>query len=228
MRIGVAALVAAAGLLVGFGVFLARGVARPVRMVAAGASQVARGDLSTRLAEGGAAEIDTLTRAFNAMARSLEQGKHELETQNEELRQSQRMMSQLVSVVSHELRTPLASIRGYTSVLLNREVAPADVTHYLEIVHEQGRRLEALVDEFLEGERVQAGRIELRDEPLDLKPLLVRGEADPERASKHRIEVELELGVASGARRPRPPRAGGRQPAHQRRQVLARGRPRSS
>jgi signal transduction histidine kinase len=192
VRIGVAALVAAAGLLVLFGVFLARGVARPVRMVADGASQVARGDLSTRLAEGGAAEIDTLTRAFNAMARSLEQGKHELETQNEELRQSQRMMSQLVSVVSHELRTPLASIRGYTSVLLNRSVAPDDMTHYLEIVHEQGRRLEALVDEFLESERVQAGRIELKDEPLDLKPLLLaEAQLLSSGASNHRIEVEI-------------------------------------
>ena len=193
VQIGVAALLAAAGLLVVFGVFLARGVARPVRMVAAGASQVARGDLSTRLAEGGAAEIDTLTRAFNGMARSLEQGKHELETQNEELRQSQRMMSQLVSVVSHELRTPLASIRGYTSVLLNRKVAPADVTHYLEIVHEQGRRLEALVDEFLEGERVEAGRVELKDEPLDLKPLLVaEAQLLSSAASKHQIEVEID------------------------------------
>ena len=193
VRIGVGALIAAAGLLVVFGVFLARGVARPVRMVAAGASQVARGDLSTRLDEGGAAEIDTLTRAFNGMARSLEQGKHELETQNEELRHSQRMMSQLVSVVSHELRTPLASIRGYTSVLLNRDVAPADVTHYLEIVHEQGRRLEALVDEFLEGERVEPGRIELKDEPLDLKPLLVaEAQLLSSGTSKHQIEVAID------------------------------------
>jgi signal transduction histidine kinase len=102
------------------------------------------------------------------------------------------MMSQLVSVVSHELRTPLASIRGYTSVLLNRKVAPADVTHYLEIVQEQGRRLEALVDEFLEGERVGAGRIELKDEPLDLKPLLVaEAQLLSRGASKHRIEVEI-------------------------------------
>ncbi len=193
VRIGVVALAAAAALLVGFGAFLARGVARPVRMVAAGASRVAHGDFSTRLAEGGAAEIDTLTRAFNAMAHSLERGKHELEMQNEELRQNQRMMSQLVSVVSHELRTPLASIRGYTSVLLNREVEPADVTHYLEIVHEQGRRLEALVDEFLEGERVQAGRIELKDEPLDLRPLLA-GEAKliQSGTSRHQIGVELD------------------------------------
>jgi signal transduction histidine kinase len=67
------------------------------------------------------------------------------------------------------------------------------VTHYLEIVHEQGRRLEALVDEFLEGERVEAGRIELKDEPLDLKPLLVaEARLLSSGASKHQIEVEID------------------------------------
>ena len=192
VQIGVGALVATAGLLLLFGIFLARGIARPVRTVAAGASRVAGGDLSTRLPEGGAAEIDTLTRAFNAMARSLEQGKRELQAQNEELRQSQRLMSQLVSIVSHELRTPLASILGYTSVLLNRDVEEADAEHYLEIIHEQGRRLASLVDEFLDGESVEAGRIELKDEPFDLKPLLVEeAELISREVSTHRIEVDI-------------------------------------
>ena len=51
------------------------------------------------------------------MARSLEQGKRALETQNEQLRQSERLKSQLVSIVSHELRNPLTSILGYTRLL---------------------------------------------------------------------------------------------------------------
>lgn len=195
VRIGISALVATAGLLMLFGIFLARGIARPVRTVADGASQVASGDLSTRLPEGGAAEIHTLTSSFNAMARSLDHGKRELQKQNEELRQNQRLMSQLVSIVSHELRTPLASILGYTRVLLDRDVEKADARHYLEIIEEQGRRLSSLVDEFLEGEGVESGRLELKEELLDLKAVLVeeaalvRGEA-----SKHRIEVAVEEG----------------------------------
>ena len=193
VEIGISALIATAGLLVLFVIFLARGVARPVRTVADGASQVALGDLSTRLPEGGAAEIDTLTRAFNTMARSLEQGKRELEAHNEELRQSQRLMAQLVSIVSHELRTPLANIRGYTSVLLHREVGQADARRYLETIHEQGRRIESIVDEFLDGERVEAGKIELKDEPVDLKPLLAaEAQVLAGEVTKHTIEVEIE------------------------------------
>jgi signal transduction histidine kinase len=192
VRVGVAALAATGGLLTLFGIFLARGIARPVRTVAAGASQVASGDLSTRLAEGGAAEINTLTQAFNAMARSLEGGKRELETQNHELRESQRQMAQLVSIVSHELRTPLACILGYTSVLLTRDVEHADATHYLEIIHEQGKRLQSLFDEFLDGESVNAGQIELKDELIDLRPLLLtEAHVHAEDAVDHRVENDL-------------------------------------
>ena len=52
VEIGIAALVAAAGLLALYGIFLARNIARPVRNVAEGASRVAAGDLTTRLPEG--------------------------------------------------------------------------------------------------------------------------------------------------------------------------------
>ena len=75
------------------------------------------------------------------MARSLEQSKRELETQNEQLRQSERLKSELVSIVSHELRTPLASIMGYASLLLKRDFRKADAERYLEVIHGQGSRL---------------------------------------------------------------------------------------
>jgi signal transduction histidine kinase len=106
------------------------------------------------------------------MARSLQHGKRELESQNEQLRQSERLKSELVSIVSHELRTPLASILGYSSLLLKRDFDADDTQRYIEVIHAQGNRLASLVEDFLDVERVEAGRIALRDEPLDLKPIL--------------------------------------------------------
>jgi signal transduction histidine kinase len=169
---GIAALILAASLLLLFGIFVAHGVVRPVRTVAAGASRVAAGDLSTRLPEQGAAELHELTEAFNAMARSLEHGKRELEAQNEQLRQSERLKSELVSIVSHELRTPLSGILGYSSLLLKREFDEEDARRYLEVINSQGQRLSSLVEEFLDVERVETGRIELKERVFDLGRLL--------------------------------------------------------
>jgi signal transduction histidine kinase len=196
LPIAVGALVAAGGLLVLYAMFLTRRIARPVGAVAEGASRIAAGDLSTRLPEGGAAEIDALTRAFNTMAASLEQGQHELERQNEKLRQSERLKSQLVSIVSHELRTPLSSILGYTSLLRKREFPKADADRYLEIIQEQGKRLTSLIDQFLDGESVDSGRIELEDRAVDLRPM-ISNEARllADKTTRHRIDVVL--GAAS-------------------------------
>jgi len=192
VSVGVAALFLAAALLLAFGVFLAHGVVRPVRLVAAGASRVAAGDLSTRLPERGAAELHELTEAFNAMARSLEHGKRELEAQNEQLRQSERLKSELVSIVSHELRTPLSGILGYSSLLLKREFDEEDARRYLEVINEQGQRLSSLVEEFLDVERVEAGRIELKEERFDLGPLLEdEARVIGAEAPKHRFDVSV-------------------------------------
>ncbi len=190
--IAAGALGAAVGLLLLYGLFLARRIADPVGQVAEGAGQIAAGDLSTRLPERGAAEIRALEQAFNAMASSLERGQRDLQRQNEKLRQSERLKSQLISIVSHELRTPLSSILGYTSLLRTRDFDKQDRERYLEIIQEQGNRLTALIDQFLDGESIDSGRIGLEDRPVDLRPVImseVRLMAD--KTPKHRLEVVM-------------------------------------
>ena len=56
------------------------------------------------------------------MANSLEQSQRHLEVQNEQLRQSERAKSELITIVSHEIRTPLASILGYARLMKGRSL----------------------------------------------------------------------------------------------------------
>jgi signal transduction histidine kinase len=166
--LGAAGLVASALLIVGFGAYLVRFVARPVHEVAAGAARIADGELSLRLPEGGPGEIAELRSSFNAMAARLELGRRALETQNAQLRESERLKSELVSIVSHEVRTPLASVIGFTSLLLNREADEETSRRYLEIVDAQARRLASLLDDFLDLQRVEEGRLEIVERLLDM------------------------------------------------------------
>jgi signal transduction histidine kinase len=154
--------------------YLVRSVARPVRNVASGATKIAAGELSIRIPQGGPAEIGELTSAFNSMARSVEQSRRALEIQNEQLRESERAKSELITIVSHELRTPLASILGYTSLILRRTPEPETLRRYVEIIQDQGRRLAGLVEEFLTAEEADRGRLELASAVVDLAALLRR------------------------------------------------------
>jgi signal transduction histidine kinase len=172
--------------------FLVRAVARPVRNVASGATQIAAGDLSTRIPQGGPAEIRELTTAFNSMAESVQQGRRRLEIQNEQLRQSERAKSELITIVSHELRTPLSSILGYTSLILRRGTDQGTLRRYVEIIHDQGRRLAGIAEGFLAADEADRGRLELDSAKVDLGEMLrkeVRLIASE--TADHEIDVEL-------------------------------------
>jgi two-component system, OmpR family, phosphate regulon sensor histidine kinase PhoR len=167
-------------------------VARPVRAVASGASQVAGGDLSVRLPPKGPAEVRELTRSFNAMAEGLRGGRAELEEQNAKLRESERMKTELINIVSHELRTPLASVLGFTSLLLKRDFDPATRRHYLGIVDAQARRLAALLEDFLDVQRMEQTGIELAEQKVDLAELLEeQAQLYAQQSPTHEVRVEV-------------------------------------
>ncbi len=190
--VGAVGLGASTALIVLFGVYLARAVGRPVRSVAHGASRLAAGELTLRLPEEGPGEIGELTRSFNEMAERLERNRAELEQQNEELRESERMKTELVNIVSHELRTPLASVLGFTALLLKREFDPAARRHYLGIIDAQARRLAALLEDFLDVQRIEHQGLELAAESVDLASLLdEQAQLYAAQSPKHRLEVAL-------------------------------------
>ena len=191
--VGAVGLAASTALIVLFGLFLARSVGRPVRSVAEGASRLAAGEWSLRLPPQGPGEIGELTRAFNEMADQIELGRAELQQQNAELRESERMKTELVNIVSHELRTPLASVLGFTALLLKREFDPAARRHYLGIVDAQARRLAALLEDFLDVQRIEHQGLDLVTERIDLAALLdEQAQLYGAQSPKHRIDVDID------------------------------------
>jgi signal transduction histidine kinase len=185
-------LIASAALIAGFGLYLARAIGRPVQNVADGATQLAGGDLSTRIVPAGPREVRDLTESFNRMAERLEQSRRELEARNERLKKSEEAKSELVSVVAHELRTPLASILGFTSVLRHRQTTAEERRQYLDIIDAQGHRLASLVNDFLDVQRLDEGKLTLSRELVDLGRI-VRDQTDlfSGQSPKHLIDVAL-------------------------------------
>ncbi len=83
-----------------------------------------------------------------------------------------RMKSELVSTVSHELRTPLAGILGLAELLLNKPLAPERQRKYVNAIYQEAERLTALINDFLDVQRMEAGRQTYRWEPVDLVPII--------------------------------------------------------
>ncbi|MGG4489934.1 ATP-binding protein [Metabacillus idriensis] len=68
------------------------------------------------------------------------------------------MKSEFVSTVSHELRTPLASVLGFTELMLYKDLKPERQKKYLMTILQEGKRLTSLINEFLDVQRMEAGK----------------------------------------------------------------------
>jgi signal transduction histidine kinase len=82
--------------------------------------------------------------------------------------------SRFLATMSHELRTPLNSVIGFASILLkNRQqgLSAQDITYLLRI-QENGRHLLGLINDILDLSKIEAGRVALSREPVDLAALV--------------------------------------------------------
>jgi signal transduction histidine kinase len=190
--LGFSGIAASVGMILLFGLYLTRSIARPVRQVASEANRIARGELDVQLDERGPGEIGTLKRSFRAMAADLAERQRALEDQNERLRESERLKSELVSIVSHEIRTPLASILGYAAVLQQRDVDDADRRRFLEIIASEARRLATLLDDFLDVQLLEERPLELSLGDVDVSALLrTQAVLFSAESENHRLDVQL-------------------------------------
>ncbi len=105
-----------------------------------------------------------------------------------------RLKSQLLSAVSHELRTPLASIKGYSTMLLDydRRLRRDEKREYLESIDNATDRLTELIDHLLDMSRLEAGLFRLDIAPTRIANLLHDATAEAElRSPEHRVRAEL-------------------------------------
>ncbi|MCQ6278570.1 GHKL domain-containing protein [Bacillus sp. EB600] len=101
------------------------------------------------------------------------------------------MKSELVSTVNHELRTPLSSILGFTELMLNRELKTDRQKKYLATILKETKRLTALINDFLDVQRMEAGKQDYHNKVIKLLPILNHTiESQQINTSKHQIILE--------------------------------------
>lgn len=91
-----------------------------------------------------------------------------------ERKRIEQMKNDFVSLASHELRTPLTSIVGYVDLILNEDVGKisAEQREFLEIISQNTQRLEALINDVLDIEKIESGRIKLKLEKVNLTEII--------------------------------------------------------
>ncbi len=120
-----------------------------------------------------------------------------LQEVNTELDVAMRSKDQFLSNISHELRTPLDSIIGFTDLLLTQDLGGAPLSaqqrDFLDTVARNGRHLLELINELLDLQRIAAGRMDLRPEPVDVAGFLAEAAGSVQaQAQQHRHALVVE------------------------------------
>ena len=91
-------------------------------------------------------------------------------------RRTERSGAELVSTVAHELRSPLTSVKGFTATLLAKWDRFNDEQKklMLQTVNSDADRVTRLISELLDVSRIEAGRLELRRQVVDLAAVVER------------------------------------------------------
>ena len=111
----------------------------------------------------------------------------------------ERTRADLVSTVAHELRSPLTSVKGFTATLLAKWTRFTDDQKrvMLETVNADADRVTRLITELLDVSRIEAGRIEIHRELVDIAEraakLIAGRVAAGEDAGRFRVEVRGDL-----------------------------------
>jgi len=111
-----------------------------------------------------------------------------------ERRRLDEMKNEFVSTVSHELRTPLTSIRASLGLVTGGVAGalPDPVRELLDIAHKNSERLVLLVNDILDIEKIEAGRLEFHRERVSARRLLEQAIAS-NRAYGAQFDVRFEM-----------------------------------
>ena len=170
------------------GLFFSRTFARPLLEMNRIARAMAAGDFGCRVAISSRDELGLLAASLNALAQQLQEKIAALERLDA-------TRKEFVANVSHELRTPLTIIQGYTEAILDGMAEDeARRREYLQNIQEEVVRLRRLVDDLLDLRRLEAGRVTLKREPLDVAALLAQVvERFQNLAGERGVRLELSL-----------------------------------
>jgi signal transduction histidine kinase len=155
-RLVVAGLIAlAASLLVGY---LAASIfARRIRRLERAADRIASGDFNEPVVDPARDELGQLAAAFERMRQRLAQVEY--------------ARREFIANASHELRTPLFSLGGFLELMADEELDAKTQAEFTATMREQVARLTKLATELLDLSRLDAGRLTVERERLDLDAL---------------------------------------------------------
>jgi signal transduction histidine kinase len=201
---------------------LADYLVKPIRALKDGAARIGAGNFNMRIETDAVDEIGDLARAFNRMAETLEtrdrqlkeytwslaginrelgrkqeelsQANQFLKKTNDELVRLEKQKAEWSAMITHDIKSPLSTVLSYAEMILDGTVPPAgdELRQAVSGIHASGYKILSLVENYLVSSAIEAGKLRLNLQPLDINELIEDGMSFfKPRAGKKNIALTL-------------------------------------
>jgi signal transduction histidine kinase len=204
--------------------FIARTISLPLSKLMTKVVDIGKGNYDSKIDVKSSDEVGELASSFELMRRNVnevnrnlnkrvEDRTKELQRANEELKQNDEHLANInkelmiadkakeefMSMVSHELKTPLVPARGYIELLLRqKKIGELNEKQkkYANIIYKNILKLEVLVNDVLDGYKIDMGKLKVQKNSVNIKTLVSSVLLDlASLISEKQITVDIDLGL---------------------------------
>jgi signal transduction histidine kinase/DNA-binding response OmpR family regulator/CHASE3 domain sensor protein len=114
-------------------------------------------------------ELEERSALLEEKNQTIQERNIEIQQKAEQLELSTKYKSEFLANMSHELRTPLNSILLLSKLMADNEELDKEYTEYAEVIQSSGQGLLTLIDEILDLSKIEAGKMKLEIEEVNIK-----------------------------------------------------------
>lgn len=109
----------------------------------------------------------------------------------EELERLSKAKSDFISIVSHEFRTPLTGIQGFSEMMRDEDLTPAEIREFSGDINKDAQRLNRMITDMLDLDRIESGRMVLHRKAVDINTI-IRDVVVRPNSPRHPIALKLD------------------------------------
>lgn len=151
--------------------FLSWMLTRHIKRISEATTKIANNDFTIHLDEYSTDELGTLSANINTMSQKLNETMTQLNNEINRVTHLEGLRKEFIANFTHEIKTPLGIINGYIE-LMNQSQDDSKKAFYLNAIIKETSQINTLVMSMLELSRLEAGKIALNIQEVDLEDLI--------------------------------------------------------